>query len=120
MCWAGRRTMEHTGTAAPSAVRGCAATLYRHDAPACGTCMYDVQNLSAPFIVQVPPFKKVLTDTLPFIDFLFGNEVRPLSCSLRTLSLAAAAHAGRSTQAPVCSVPCASGACGHTRGREQR
>jgi hypothetical protein len=34
------------------------------------------QNLSAPFIVQVPPFKKVLMDTLPCIDFLFGNEVR--------------------------------------------
>lgn len=31
-------------------------------------------NLSAPFIVQVPPFKKVLTDTLPYVDILFGNE----------------------------------------------
>lgn len=35
-----------------------------------------VQNLSAPFIMQVPPFKKVLMDTMPNIDFLFGNEVR--------------------------------------------
>jgi adenosine kinase len=34
-----------------------------------------LQNLSAPFIVQVPPFKKVLMDTLPYIDYLFGNEV---------------------------------------------
>ncbi|GBF90549.1 adenosine kinase-like [Raphidocelis subcapitata] len=31
-------------------------------------------NLSAPFIMQVPPFKKVLTDALPYVDFLFGNE----------------------------------------------
>lgn len=31
-------------------------------------------NISAPFIVQVPPFKKVLTDALPLVDFLFGNE----------------------------------------------
>eukprot|EP00198_Chlamydomonas_reinhardtii_P004000 XP_001693336.1 flagellar associated protein, adenosine kinase-like protein [Chlamydomonas reinhardtii] len=32
-------------------------------------------NLSAPFIVQVPPFKKVLMDSMPYIDFLFGNEI---------------------------------------------
>lgn len=31
-------------------------------------------NLSAPFIMQVPPFKKVLLDSIPFVDFLFGNE----------------------------------------------
>lgn len=31
-------------------------------------------NISAPFIVQVPPFKKCLTDSLPYVDFLFGNE----------------------------------------------
>ncbi|KAF6257524.1 Ribokinase-like protein [Scenedesmus sp. NREL 46B-D3] len=31
-------------------------------------------NLSAPFIMQVPPFKKTLMDALPFVDFLFGNE----------------------------------------------
>lgn len=31
-------------------------------------------NISAPFITQVPPFKKVLMDAMPFIDFLFGNE----------------------------------------------
>jgi adenosine kinase len=31
-------------------------------------------NISAPFIVQVPPFKKCLVDSLPFVDFLFGNE----------------------------------------------
>jgi len=31
-------------------------------------------NLSAPFICQVPPFRKVLTETMPLVDFLFGNE----------------------------------------------
>jgi len=31
-------------------------------------------NLSAPFIMQVPPFKGVLDKTMPFVDFLFGNE----------------------------------------------
>jgi adenosine kinase len=31
-------------------------------------------NISAPFIVQVPPFKKALTDALPYADLLFGNE----------------------------------------------
>lgn len=25
-------------------------------------------------VVQVPPFKQTLTDTIPYIDFLFGNE----------------------------------------------
>merc|ERR1712070_624446 len=31
-------------------------------------------NLSAPFLMQVPPFKAVLVDTMPLVDFLFGNE----------------------------------------------
>jgi adenosine kinase len=31
-------------------------------------------NLSAPFLMQVPPFKKVFTDTMANVDFLFGNE----------------------------------------------
>jgi len=31
-------------------------------------------NLAAPFIVQVPPFKAVLVETMPFVDILFGNE----------------------------------------------
>jgi adenosine kinase len=31
-------------------------------------------NLSAPFIMQVPPFKAALEKTLPFTDYLFGNE----------------------------------------------
>merc|ERR1712048_400710 len=31
-------------------------------------------NLSAPFIMQVPAFKAVLLDTMPYVDLLFGNE----------------------------------------------
>lgn len=31
-------------------------------------------NISAPFICEVPPFKKALMDLLPFVDWLFGNE----------------------------------------------
>jgi len=33
-----------------------------------------IMNISAPFICQVPPFKACLMDTMPYIDFLFGNE----------------------------------------------
>lgn len=31
-------------------------------------------NLSAPFLMQVPPFKAVFVNTLPYVDYLFGNE----------------------------------------------
>jgi len=31
-------------------------------------------NLSAPFLMQVPPFKAVFVETIPYVDFLFGNE----------------------------------------------
>merc|ERR1712176_720007 len=31
-------------------------------------------NLSAPFLMQVPPFKAVFVDAIPYADFLFGNE----------------------------------------------
>jgi len=31
-------------------------------------------NLSAPFLMMVPPFKAVLVESLPFTDFLFCNE----------------------------------------------
>jgi len=31
-------------------------------------------NLSAPFLMQVPPFKAVFVETMPYVDFLFGNE----------------------------------------------
>merc|ERR1712048_1009369 len=36
-------------------------------------------NLSAPFIVQVPPFRACLEKTLPNCDFLFGNEAEALA-----------------------------------------
>ena len=36
-------------------------------------------NLSAPFIMQVPPFKKVLLDALPYVDYLFGNETEAVT-----------------------------------------
>lgn len=36
-------------------------------------------NLSAPFILEVPPFKAVVTKTMPYIDFLFGNETECLT-----------------------------------------
>eukprot|EP00803_Ostreobium_quekettii_P007328 evm.model.scf_1728.5 EVM.evm.TU.scf_1728.5 scf_1728:31503-34768(-) len=31
-------------------------------------------NLSAPFLMQVPPFKTALMELLPYVDYLFGNE----------------------------------------------
>merc|ERR550537_132899 len=31
-------------------------------------------NLSAPFLMQVPPFKAVFVKTMPLVDILFGNE----------------------------------------------
>jgi adenosine kinase len=36
-------------------------------------------NLSAPFLMQVPPFKKVFVDTMPNVDYLFGNETEALT-----------------------------------------
>jgi adenosine kinase len=31
-------------------------------------------NLSAPFLMQVPPFKTAMMEVLPYVDVLFGNE----------------------------------------------
>jgi len=31
-------------------------------------------NLSAPFLMQVPPFKACFVNTMPLVDYLFGNE----------------------------------------------
>ena len=31
-------------------------------------------NLSAPFLMQVPPFKTAMMEVLPYVDILFGNE----------------------------------------------
>mmetsp|Transcript_15032 Transcript_15032/g.31187 ORF Transcript_15032/g.31187 Transcript_15032/m.31187 type:complete len:344 (+) Transcript_15032:92-1123(+) len=33
-----------------------------------------MMNLSAPFLMQVPPFKACLMNAMPYIDILFGNE----------------------------------------------
>eukprot|EP00894_Picocystis_sp_ML_P002587 jgi/Pico_ML_1/53104/g3713.t2 len=38
-----------------------------------------MMNLAAPFIMEVPPFKAVLMDALPFVDYLFGNETEALT-----------------------------------------
>merc|ERR1711994_175990 len=36
-------------------------------------------NLSAPFLMQVPPFKAVFVETMPYVDFIFGNETEALT-----------------------------------------
>lgn len=38
-----------------------------------------MMNLAAPFIMEVPPFKAVLMDALPFVDYLFGNETEAVT-----------------------------------------
>lgn len=38
------------------------------------TNAYYCLNLSAPFLMQVPPFKAVLTEMIPYTDYLFCNE----------------------------------------------
>jgi adenosine kinase len=35
---------------------------------------FSLQNISAPFICEVPPFKATLDKALSMADFLFGNE----------------------------------------------
>merc|ERR1712159_860981 len=36
-------------------------------------------NLSAPFLMQVPPFKACFVNTIPIVDFLFGNETEAMT-----------------------------------------
>merc|ERR1711972_1257023 len=36
-------------------------------------------NLSAPFLMQVPPFKAIFVNTMPYVDYLFGNEPEALT-----------------------------------------
>mmetsp|Transcript_146354 Transcript_146354/g.258550 ORF Transcript_146354/g.258550 Transcript_146354/m.258550 type:complete len:366 (-) Transcript_146354:69-1166(-) len=36
-------------------------------------------NLSAPFLMQVPPFKACFVKTMPYVDFLFGNEAEAIT-----------------------------------------
>jgi adenosine kinase len=67
-------------------------------------------NLSAPFLAQVPPFKKAMMDVMPHVSVLFGNE---------TEARAFAESEGWATQdtqeiaAKIAALPKASG----TRGR---
>mmetsp|Transcript_23949 Transcript_23949/g.75313 ORF Transcript_23949/g.75313 Transcript_23949/m.75313 type:complete len:354 (-) Transcript_23949:74-1135(-) len=54
-------------TVSPPAMRLAAKEAADHGALYC-------LNLAAPFLMQVPPFKAVLTELLPQVDILFGNE----------------------------------------------
>uniref|UniRef100_A0A7S3QYE6 Adenosine kinase n=1 Tax=Dunaliella tertiolecta TaxID=3047 RepID=A0A7S3QYE6_DUNTE len=54
-------------TVSPEAIMNVARHVAENDKILC-------MNLSAPFIMQVPPFKKTLMDAIPYMDFLFGNE----------------------------------------------
>jgi adenosine kinase len=38
-----------------------------------------MMNLSAPFLMQVPPFLATLMEALPYVDILFGNESEALT-----------------------------------------
>ena len=46
-------------------------TVAKHSAEM-GKCY--MMNLSAPFLMQVPPFKSAMMETMPYVDILFGNE----------------------------------------------
>merc|ERR1712050_519649 len=54
-------------TVSPDAIKAASAEKAKDGGIYC-------MNLSAPFLMQVPPFKAVFVETLPFVDILFGNE----------------------------------------------
>mmetsp|Transcript_8358 Transcript_8358/g.26627 ORF Transcript_8358/g.26627 Transcript_8358/m.26627 type:complete len:354 (+) Transcript_8358:90-1151(+) len=54
-------------TVSPDSMRAAAQEAADHGALYC-------LNLSAPFLMQVPPFKAVISELLPQVDVLFGNE----------------------------------------------
>jgi len=54
-------------TVCPEAIEQCAKHCNEKGKSYC-------MNLSAPFIMEVPPFKECLKKTMPYIDYLFGNE----------------------------------------------
>jgi adenosine kinase len=54
-------------TVCPDAMRAACAEAAKHDGLYC-------LNLSAPFLMMVPPFKAVFVELMPQVDFLFGNE----------------------------------------------
>ena len=53
-------------TVSPDSMRLACETAAKNNATYC-------LNLAAPFLMQVPPFKAVITELLPKVDFLFGN-----------------------------------------------
>lgn len=55
-------------TVSPESILTVAQHCCTHDKIYC-------MNISAPFICQVPPFKKTLLEALPYVDFLFANEL---------------------------------------------
>lgn len=59
-------------TVCPDAIEICAKHCHEKGKTYC-------LNLSAPFIMEVPPFKAVLTKTMPYVDILFGNETEALT-----------------------------------------
>jgi len=54
-------------TVSPDSMRAACAEAAKHGALYC-------LNLSAPFLMMVPPFKAVFVELMPNVDFLFGNE----------------------------------------------
>jgi len=54
-------------TVCPDAMKAACAEAAKHDGLYC-------VNLSAPFLMMVPPFKAVFNELMPQVDFLFGNE----------------------------------------------
>merc|ERR1711904_637395 len=54
-------------TVCPDAMREACAEAAKHGAKYC-------LNLSAPFLMMVPPFKAFILESLPMVDYLFCNE----------------------------------------------
>jgi adenosine kinase len=54
-------------TVSPDSMKAACAEAAKHGGLYC-------LNLSAPFLMMVPPFKAVFVELMPNVDFLFGNE----------------------------------------------
>merc|ERR1719163_2508277 len=54
-------------TVSPDSMRAACAEAAKHNGIYC-------LNLSAPFLMMVPPFKALFVELMPNVDFLFGNE----------------------------------------------
>lgn len=55
------------------------ASIMRVAKHACENKKTFMMNLSAPFLMQVPPFLATLMEALPYMDYLFGNESEALT-----------------------------------------